>query len=332
MERVLQDKVALVTGGSRGIGKGIAARLAQAGAEVVLTARSAEAAQASADEIVGAGGQARGIALDISDDASVKQAVAELIEAYAKIPILVNNAGITCDNLLLRMKPGDWNDVLQTNLTGVYRLCRALVPTMVRARYGRIVNITSVVAQTGNPGQTNYAASKAGIEGFTRSLARELASRNITGNCVAPGFIDTDMTRSIGDAAREQLLAQVPLRRLGTAADVAAAVLFLVGPGGDYITGTFQVANRAFGSEVNFTSLFAQGSFFRPAKDAVIATSVRLGWNQPYGSTKSLPITERYFAGGSTTLRSFSLDEAGPEGGETHWRSSTPSTDSRYRS
>jgi len=234
----LADKVALVTGGSRGIGKAIAVRLAAAGARVVLTARSSEAAEKVADEIRQSGGDARGVVLDVSDYDAVEQGMAKLLEDYARIAILVNNAGITSDNLLLRMKREDWDRVLQTNLSGVYRLCRAVVPSMVRARYGRIVNITSVVAGLGNPGQTNYAAAKAGIEGFTRSLARELASRTISVNCIAPGFVDTDMTRSLDDGAREKLLAQVPLKRLGTPEDVAAAALFLVSAEAEYITGT----------------------------------------------------------------------------------------------
>ena len=237
MSKMLADKVALVTGASRGIGRGIASCLAQAGAEVVATARTESAAQATVEEIVAAGGRARAIALDISDSGSVEGALVGLLDDYARIPILVNNAGITCDNLLMRMKPEDWDSVLQTNLSGVYRVCRALIPSMVRARFGRIVNITSVVASTGNPGQTNYTAAKAGVEGFTRSLARELASRNITVNCVAPGFIDTDMTRGLDDGARKKLLDQVPLKRLGTPEDIAAAVRFLVGPGADYISG-----------------------------------------------------------------------------------------------
>lgn len=234
----LEKKVALVTGGSRGIGRAIAARLAAAGARVVLTARSAEAAEKVADEIRASGGDARGVVLDVSDYDAVEQGMAKLLEDYARIAILVNNAGITSDNLLLRMKREDWDGVLQTNLSGVYRLCRAVVPSMVRARYGRIVNITSVVAGLGNPGQTNYAAAKAGIEGFTRSLARELASRAISVNCIAPGFVDTDMTRNLDEAAREKLLAQVPLKRLGTPEDVAAAALFLVSAEAEYITGT----------------------------------------------------------------------------------------------
>jgi 3-oxoacyl-[acyl-carrier protein] reductase len=168
----------------------------------------------------------------------VKSAVKELLEAYGTIPLLVNNAGIVRDNLLLRMKKNDWEDVIGTNLTGCYRLCRALVPSMVRARFGRIVSVTSVVGRVGSPGQANYAAAKAGIEGMTRSLARELATRNITVNCVAPGFIDTDMTRGLSDDRRRQLLDQVPLKRLGTPEDVASAVLFLLGEGAGYITGT----------------------------------------------------------------------------------------------
>jgi 3-oxoacyl-[acyl-carrier protein] reductase len=234
----LKEKVALVTGGSRGIGRAIAARLAAAGARVVLTARSAEAAEKVADEIRASGGDARGVVLDVSDYDAVEQGMAKLLEDYARIAILVNNAGITSDNLLLRMKREDWDRVLQTNLSGVYRLCRAVVPSMVRARYGRIVNITSVVAGLGNPGQTNYAAAKAGIEGFSRSLARELASRAISVNCIAPGFVDTDMTRNLDEVAREKLLEQVPLRRLGTPEDVAAAALFLVSAEAEYITGT----------------------------------------------------------------------------------------------
>jgi len=238
MQNLLEDRVALVTGGSRGIGKAIAAELAQAGAEVLLTSRTKESAETAASEIRSSGGKARGVALDVSSDESVEGRIAALLDDCARIAILVNNAGITRDNLLLRMKREDWDGVLQTNLSGVYRLCRAVVPSMVRARYGRIVNITSVVAGIGSPGQSNYAAAKAGIEGFTRSLARELASRNITVNCIAPGFIDTDMTRGLDDEIRERLLDQVPMKTLGSPKDVAAAVRFMVGAGADYISGT----------------------------------------------------------------------------------------------
>jgi 3-oxoacyl-[acyl-carrier protein] reductase len=230
--------VALVTGSSRGIGKEIARVIAGAGAEVIVAARRLEGARATADEIVGEGGRATAVAMDISDDASVVHTVDELKKAYDTIPLLVNNAGIVRDNLILRMKQHEWDDVIGTNLTGIYRLCRALVPSMVRARFGRIVNITSVVGRVGNPGQTNYAAAKAGVEGLTRSLARELSTRNITVNCVAPGFIDTDMTRDLNEDAREKLLSQVPMGRLGTPKDVASAVLFLLGDGAAYVTGT----------------------------------------------------------------------------------------------
>jgi len=230
-------RVALVTGGSRGIGEGIATRLAAAGAEVVLTARTIGAAEKVAESIRADGGKASGLALDISDPASVEACVGEVLAKHEKIDILVNNAGITRDNLLMRMKADDWESVISTNLGGTYRMCRAVVPKMVRARYGRIVNITSVVGTLGNPGQANYAATKAGVEAFSRSLARELASRNITVNNVAPGFIDTDMTRALDEKQRDALLSQIPLGRLGTPQDVADAVAFLVGSGAGYVTG-----------------------------------------------------------------------------------------------
>jgi 3-oxoacyl-[acyl-carrier protein] reductase len=230
-------KIALVTGASRGIGRGIALSLAARGAFVVVAARSVEAASATAEEIARAGGRARAVALDIADDGSVESTIAALLKEHASIPLLVNNAGITRDNLLMRMKREDWNQVIDTNLSGIYRLCRSLVPSMVKARYGRIVNVTSVVARIGNPGQANYAAAKAGVEGFTRSLARELASRNVTVNCVAPGFIDTDMTRALSDTQRAGLLEQVPLGRLGTPDDVAAGVAYLLSDAASYITG-----------------------------------------------------------------------------------------------
>ncbi len=238
MSERLEGKVALVTGASRGIGRGIALALGSAGAEVVAVARSEDAARPTAEAIVAAGGRARAVAMDVASDEAVASVIEGLLAAYGTIPLLVNNAGVTRDNLLLRMKKEDWDSVLGTNLTGIYRTCRALVPSMVRARYGRVVNVTSVVGSLGNPGQTNYAASKAGVEGFSRSLARELASRNVTINCVAPGFIDTDMTRELGDEARKKLLDQVPMKRLGTPEDVAGAVLFLLGDGAAYVTGT----------------------------------------------------------------------------------------------
>lgn len=233
----LAGKAALVTGGSRGIGRQIGAALAGAGADVILADLDADGAAAAAGEINAGGGRARGVFMDVADDDSVEKGVAGLLSDYGRIPILVNNAGITRDSLLLRMKREDWDRVLQTNLVGVYRMCRAVVPSMVRAREGRIVNISSVVGSIGNAGQSNYAAAKAGLEGFSRSLAREVASRNITVNCVAPGFIDTAMTRALGEAARKRLLEQVPLNRLGAPEDVAAAVLFLAGSGAGYITG-----------------------------------------------------------------------------------------------
>lgn len=235
---MVKDRLALVTGASRGIGRTIAERLAEAGAEVILTARTVEAAEAVAESIRGAGHRAHGIALDVADEEAVVSGVKALTSDYGKIAILVNNAGIARDGLLLRMKPGDWEAVLQTNLAGVYRMCRYVAPSMVKARYGRIINITSVVASIGNPGQANYCAAKAGVEGMTRSMARELASRNITVNAVAPGFIDTDMTRALDDDQRAALLAQVPVGRLGTGDDIAAAVLYLASPGADYVTGT----------------------------------------------------------------------------------------------
>jgi len=237
MDRNLEGKVALVTGASRGIGRAIALAIAARGATVIVAARSAESAAATADEIANGGGSARAIALDVADDGSVDTAMADVLREHATIPLLVNNAGITRDNLLMRMKKEDWDQVIDTNLSGIYRICRSLVPSMVKARYGRIVNVTSVVARSGNPGQANYAAAKAGAEGFTRSLARELASRNITVNCVAPGFIDTDMTRKLTDAQRESLLEQIPLRRLGTPDDVAAGVTYLLSDHASYVTG-----------------------------------------------------------------------------------------------
>ncbi|MEE8412326.1 MAG: 3-oxoacyl-ACP reductase FabG [Acidobacteriota bacterium] len=237
MSEDLKGRVALVTGGSRGIGESIARQLARLGASVVLTARTEAAAEKIAMEIRADGDSATAAVLDVDDPAAVKSCVASVLETHQRIDILVNNAGITRDNLLMRMKSEDWEAVISTNLGGAYRMSRAVVSKMVRARYGRIVNITSVVGTLGNPGQANYAASKAGVEAFSRSLARELGSRNITINCVAPGLIDTEMTRALDEKQRNALMSQVPLGRLGTPQDVADAVAFLVGSGAAYVTG-----------------------------------------------------------------------------------------------
>lgn len=237
MSEGLKGRVALVTGGSRGIGESIARQLARLGASVVLTARTEAGAEKIAMEIRAGGDSATAAVLDVDDPAAVESCVASVLETHQRIDILVNNAGITRDNLLMRMKSEDWEAVISTNLGGAYRMSRAVVSKMVRARYGRIVNITSVVGTLGNPGQANYAASKAGVEAFSRSLARELGSRNITINCVAPGLIDTEMTRALDEKQRNALMSQVPLGRLGTPQDVADAVVFLVGSGAAYVTG-----------------------------------------------------------------------------------------------
>ena len=243
MTESFQGRAALVTGATRGIGRDVAGYLARRGADVIVAGRDQSAAERVVAEITSAGGTARSVRLDISSDESVERASKELLSAYASIPLLVNNAGITRDGLLVRMKRADWDAVIDTNLTGIYRTCRAFVPSMMRARYGRIVNISSVVAGMGNPGQANYAAAKSGLEGFSRSLGRELASRGITVNCVAPGFIETDMTRALADDVRERLLQQVPVGRLGTGEDVAAAVAFLLSEEAAYITGATVAVN-----------------------------------------------------------------------------------------
>ncbi|HVN45413.1 MAG TPA: 3-oxoacyl-ACP reductase FabG [Steroidobacteraceae bacterium] len=234
---MLENQVALVTGASRGIGNAIALALADAGARVIGTATTPEGAARIGATLGSHGYHGRGAVLDAANPASI-DALMEDLEKGSELPgILVNNAAITRDTLLLRMKPEDWDAVIATNLTSVYRLCRACVRSMMKERRGRIVNVTSVVGLTGNPGQANYAAAKAGLLGFTKSLARELGSRGITVNAVAPGFIDTDMTRALSEAQREALLGQIPIGRLGTAAEVAAAVAFLVSPQAAYITG-----------------------------------------------------------------------------------------------
>ena len=238
----LSGKVALVTGASRGIGRAIALTLARAGAQVVVTSRG-EAAQAVADEIVSAGGAAVAVSADVVDAAAMTAAVDHVVKTFGRLDVLVNNAGITRDQLLLRMKREDWDAVLATNLTGTFICSQAVLKTMVRQRTGRIISISSVVGQSGNPGQTNYAATKAGIIGFSKALAREVASRNITVNVVAPGLIDTDMTREISSDAQANWTANIPLGRLGTPDDIAAAVCFLASDAASYITGQVLAVN-----------------------------------------------------------------------------------------
>jgi 3-oxoacyl-[acyl-carrier protein] reductase len=230
----IAGRTALVTGASRGIGRAIAEMLAQQGAVVVGTATSEQGA-ASISSWLGASSPAsRGAVLDVSNDASVDALFASITSAPE---IVVNNAGITRDNLLLRMKPDEWDEVVSTNLSSLYRVCRASLRGMMKARYGRIINVSSVVGLMGNSGQTNYAAAKAGMIGFTKSLAREIASRNVTVNAVAPGFVETDMTRALDEKQVQALRDRIPLARLGTSADIAAAVTFLASDLGGYITG-----------------------------------------------------------------------------------------------
>jgi 3-oxoacyl-[acyl-carrier protein] reductase len=234
---VLQNQVALVTGASRGIGHAIALTLARAGARVVGTSTTEEGASKLTATFASHGYNGRGAVLDVGNVASIEAFLADLEKNEGLPTILVNNAAITRDTLLLRMKPEDWEQVLTTNLTSVFRLSKACLKRMMKERNGRIINLTSIVGVTGNPGQANYAAAKAGVLGFTKSLAKEVASRNITVNAIAPGFIDTDMTRSLTEEQRTALLTQIPTGRLGTADDIAAAVLFLASPQAAYITG-----------------------------------------------------------------------------------------------
>jgi 3-oxoacyl-[acyl-carrier protein] reductase len=233
----LHDKIALVTGASQGIGRACALELAKSGATVGLCARSIDKLDALALEIVNAGGKARAYALDVSSEESIKATAKTLLADLGAVHILVNNAGITKDGLALRMKLADFDDVLRTNLTGAFLLTQAVISSMMKARWGRVINITSVVGETGAAGQANYAASKAGLIGLTKSLAREFASRGITVNAIAPGFIQTAMTDDLTEAQKTAILGQIPLARYGADADIAAAVKFLASDGAGYITG-----------------------------------------------------------------------------------------------
>jgi 3-oxoacyl-[acyl-carrier protein] reductase len=230
-------RVALITGASQGIGRACALVMAEAGANVALGARNVEKLAAVANEVEALGRKALPVALDVANGDSVRDAVGKVLAAWHQIDILVNNAGITRDNLLLRMKPADWEEVLRINLEGAYHCIRLVLPGMVRRRGGRIINITSVVGQTGNPGQANYVASKAGLIGLTKAVAAEVASRSITGNAVAPGFVDTAMTQALPAEARQKILGLVPLGRMGTDREVALAVKFLASEDAAYITG-----------------------------------------------------------------------------------------------
>jgi len=233
----LNDKVALVTGATRGIGAAIASALAQAGATVIGTATSEAGAAAITQRFAESNITGTGMVLDVTSSDSVNAVIKAIAEQFAAPTILVNNAGITKDNILMRMKDEEWMDVIDTNLTSVFRLAKACVRPMAKARWGRIINISSVVGAMGNAGQANYSASKAGVGGFTRALAKELGSRNITVNTVAPGFIDTDMTKDLPEANKEAMLTQIPLARLGAPEEIAAVVSFLAGDAAGYITG-----------------------------------------------------------------------------------------------
>ena len=235
---LLAEKTALVTGASRGIGRATALELAKAGAKVAVNfAGNRAAAEEVVSLIEAAGGQAMLVQADVGNAVDVETMLKAVVERFGKIDILVNNAGITRDNLIMRMKEEDWDAVIHTNLKGIFNCTKAVSKLMMKQRYGRIINMASVVGVMGNAGQANYAAAKAGVIGFTKSMAKELASRNITVNAVAPGYISTDMTAALPEQAKAELQAQIPLQRLGTPEDVAAAVLFLVSPGADYITG-----------------------------------------------------------------------------------------------
>jgi 3-oxoacyl-[acyl-carrier protein] reductase len=238
----LSDRIALVTGASRGIGRAIALRLASAGAIVLAAARGDHASGTVAD-IANAGGRAEAVSLDVTEAGAAESVVASAVERHGRIDILVNNAGITRDQLLLRLKRDDWDAVLATNLTSAFTLTQAVLKPMIRQRRGRIVSISSVVGQSGNPGQANYAASKAGLIGFSKAVALEVASRNVTVNVVAPGMIETDMTGGLGEKTREALIARIPAGRLGMPDEIAAAVCFLASDEAAYITGQVLAVN-----------------------------------------------------------------------------------------
>ena len=235
---MLNDKVAFVTGATRGIGRAIALELGRQGATVIGTATSEDGAGKISAYLAEAGVKGKGVLLDVTDSARTDGVLADAAKEFGVITILVNNAGITRDNLAMRMGDDEWDAVIDTNLKAVFRLTRAVMRGMMKARFGRVVNITSVVGYSGNPGQANYCAAKAGVAGLTRSLARELGSRNITVNCVAPGFIATDMTHALSEEQRQAMLAAIPLGRAGTPEDVAGVVGFLASPAASYVTGT----------------------------------------------------------------------------------------------
>lgn len=234
---MLDNQIALVTGASRGIGAAIAQELGKQGAVVIGTATTVNGAEQITQALQQAGIKGAGMALDVNDAAQIDATLKAIAETYGEVTILVNNAGITRDTLLMRMKDEDWDAVISTNLTSVYRLSQAVMRPMMKARHGRIISVSSIVGHTGNAGQTNYAAAKAGMSGFTKSLAQELGSRGVTVNCVAPGFIDTDMTRELPEKVKTDLLSRIPMGKLGQVQDIAAAVAFLASPSAAYITG-----------------------------------------------------------------------------------------------